>query len=85
MDRVAPASFQKRRRVDSDDGTVAPLSLETALPRLARAKAEVENFEAWLLRAASPTPRAGGFFDEKDTAAKLRKLAGTGDLKTISF
>ena len=85
VDRVAPASFQKRRRVDSDDGTVAPLSLETALPRLARAKAEVENFEAWLLRAASPTPRAGGFFDEKDTAAKLRKLAGTGDLKTISF
>ena len=77
--------LQKRRRVDSDDGTVAPLSLETALPRLARAKAEVENFEAWLLRAASPTPRAGGFFDEKDTAAKLRKLAGTGDLKTISF
>jgi hypothetical protein len=85
VDRVAPASSQKRRRVDSDDGTVTPLSLETALPRLARAKAEVENFEAWLLQAASPTPHAGGFFDEKDAAAKLRKLAGTGDLKTISF
>jgi hypothetical protein len=81
---IAPASFRKRRRVDSDE-PVAPLSLETELPRLVRAKAEVENFEAWLLQAASPTPRAGGFFDEKDTAAKLRKLAGTGDLKTISF
>ena len=81
-DRVAPASAKKRRRVDSDE-RVAPLSLETAFPRLARAKAEVENFEAWLSRAASPTPHAGGVFD--DAAAKLRKLAGLGDLKTISF
>ena len=79
---IAPASFRKRRRVDSDE-PVAPLSLETELPRLARAKAEVENFEAWLLQAASPAPRAGG--DPLDAEAKLRKLAGLGDLKTISF
>ena len=79
---IAPASSQKRRRVDSDE-RVAPASLETALPRLARAKEEVENFEAWLSQAASPTPRAGGFSD--DAVAKLQKLAGLGDLKTISF
>jgi hypothetical protein len=81
-DEIEIASSRKRRRVDSDE-PVAPLSLETELPRLVRAKAEVENFEAWLLQAASPAPRAGG--DPLDAEAKLRKLAGLGDLKTISF
>jgi hypothetical protein len=81
-DEIEIASSRKRRRVDSDE-PVAPLSLETELPRLVRAKAEVENFEAWLLQAASPAPHAGG--DPLDAEAKLRKLAGLGDLKTISF
>ena len=85
VDRVAPASFQKRRRVDSDDGTVAPLSLETALPRLARAKAELKTSRRGSCGLLRRRLARGGFFDEKDTAAKLRKLAGTGDLKTISF